>query len=370
MSALRVSALNAEWWKMRRVLPHAGLSLLTMCWACALSLSSANSFSQTTAQHQAVVPNGNPVVHRTLPATTSTLAEAAQDSNQESKPQSKPSQPSQKGRSTSKQKRKPETLPQDPTAQPASQLADRLRERKQADEIRELLVRARRYYTDGHLLEPADANAAALYQRVLVLDPAQPEALAGAKRIAGVLSDEVEHAVAAGDKARAQQCLARLRALQPAAGSLTGLEARVQALDVSPVVLSARQQDRYSRSAQSIERANSYLDNQPLNLRTLDQAADEYARASALVTTAPGLPLLKERITVAFPEAARVELIHDKSKRALKLVQTARERGFASPDLDPLEARAKATMRPGRYDVTLAECPDSVAQACASVPRE
>jgi hypothetical protein len=37
--------------------------------------------------------------------------------------------------------------------------------------------------------------------------------------------------------------------------------------------------------------------------------------------------------------------------------------------LDPLEAQVKATMRPGKYDTTFAECADSVVQACAQVPR-
>jgi hypothetical protein len=36
-----------------------------------------------------------------------------------------------------------------------------------------------------------------------------------------------------------------IRALQPNDGSLLELEARVRALDASPVVLSTRQQDRY-----------------------------------------------------------------------------------------------------------------------------
>jgi hypothetical protein len=237
--------------------------------------------------------------------------------------------------------------------------------RLKAERIQELLVRARRNYADGRVIEPAADNAASLYNQVLALDPTQVEAVAGAKRIVGVLAEEVERAAVAGDKGRAEQYIAQIRTLQPADPSLLGLQARLQALNSSPVVLSSRQQDRYSRSAQSIDRARSYLDNQPLNIRTIDQVIDEYDRAAALVPLAPGLPLLKDRIIATFPEVTRAELANDKSKRALKVVQTARERGWFSPELEPLEAQAKAKLGPGAYNLTLAECPDSVAQACA-----
>ena len=301
-----------------------------------------------------------PAASSTQASTRSTSAQAAQESIK-----------APKARSTVKSKSKA-AAPSSPQAAPAPQADPRLVEimaRQKADQIRELLLRARRACAEGRLIEPADDNAAFLYKAVLALDATQAEAREGTQRIAGVLKKEVEFAAAAGDQARARQYVGLIGSLQPNDGSLPELEARLRALDASPVLLSTRQQDRYSLSAQSIERARSHLDNQPLNLRTLDQAIDEYDRAAALVPDSPGLPLLKERITVLFPEATRRELADEKSRRALKLVETARQRGWTTAELEPLEAEIKATMRPGRYDTTLAECPDSVAQACAQVPR-
>jgi hypothetical protein len=291
-------------------------------------------------------------------ASKSTLARAAEETAA-----------TQQARPRTKSKSKVATRP--PQMQPAPAVDPRraaLLARQTEDQIRELLLRARRAAAAGRLIEPSielgSETVVAVYKQVLALAPSQPEALAGLERVRAVLARETEFAAFAGDKARAQAYVALLRSLQPNAGALLELEARVQALDASPVVLSARQRDRYGRSAQSIERARSYLDNQRLDLRTITQALNEYDRAVALVPSAPGLPLLKERITVLFPEATRRELAEENSQRALKVVQTARERGWSTPELEPLEAEVKATMRPGRYDTTFAECPDSVAQAC------
>jgi len=380
------------------VLPQLGRQAVsTLSLACCLALlahgSQAVEPSATPVTRQSVAPAADSMVQRnskakpTAPATQRatvgdssrlnstrpTLAQAAEASATAQQAPPLANQPRVKPkRKTAAKPPQVQLLPQADSQRADSQRADprqaELLARQTADRVRELLLRARRSAAGGRLTEPSTENAAALYQEVLALDPMQTEALAGVERIVAVLTREVEFAAVAGDKARARAYVAQIRSLQPAAGALLELDARVQALEASPVSLSTRQQDRYSLSAQSIDRAKRYLDNQPLDLRTIDQALDEYDRAAALAPSAPGLPLLKERITVLFPEATRRELAGDNSKRALKLVETARQRGWSTAELDPLEAEAKATMRPGRYDTTFAECPDSVAQACKQAP--
>ena len=228
--------------------------------------------------------------------------------------------------------------------QEAERRAAEERQRVKEEQVKELLGRAQRDYAAGRLIEPAINNAADRYKEALALDPTNLEALAGAQRIADILAEETKHAAAAGDVTRTRLYIAQIRALQPDDPALLELEARLNALLSSPVVLSARQQERYDRSAQSIEKANQALQNQRLDMDAIDLAMEEYDRAANLVPQAPGLPMLKDRIIVAFPAATRLELASDNSKRALKVVQMARKRGWFSPELELLETRAKETL--------------------------
>ena len=247
--------------------------------------------------------------------------------------------------------RNPKTK-QPPSTKPPQQSASRMRQAVQkvakereaeqrAQRIRDLLARAQLDYSEGRVFEPADNSAAALYQQVLTLDPKQPQALAGTRRIADILAAEAERAALAGDQPRTLQYILQIRALQPKHPSLQGLDARYQALLANPVVLSVRQKDRYNRSAQSIDEAYNALKNRPLGLVTLDEVIDEYDRAESLVAQAPGLPKLEDRIILAFPAATRAELANEEPRRALRLVQMARKRGWFTQELEPLEEQAR-----------------------------
>jgi hypothetical protein len=215
------------------------------------------------------------------------------------------------------------------------------RQQLTAARIQQLLAQAKRDSDAGRLLEPPRNNAAAAYREVLALDPSQLDALLGAKRIIRIVAAEAERTAAAGDRGRTQQYIAAIRALQPNDPTLPELEARLKAMQESPVVLSVRQQERYGLSAASIERAYEALQSQPLDQRAIDTAMGEYARAESLVAQAPGLPMLKDRIIVAFPAATRNELAKDNSRRALKVVAAARERGWLTAELETLEKAAK-----------------------------
>jgi hypothetical protein len=211
---------------------------------------------------------------------------------------------------------------------------------QRAARIRDLLTQAQLDYEQGRLFEPTANNAAARYKEILTLDPTQPQALAATQRIVAVLVAEAEHAAVAGDQARTLQYIQQIRALQPNNPSLAGLDARYQSLLASPVVLSARQQERYSRSAQSIEEAYDKLKNQPLGLETMDQVVRRYDRAAGLVAQAPGLPKLEDRIILAFPAAVRAELTAADPRSAYLAAQIARKRGWFSAELEALEVQA------------------------------
>lgn len=216
---------------------------------------------------------------------------------------------------------------------------------KRAQKIRDLLARAQLDYMEGRVFEPVNDNAVARYKEVLALDPAQPQALESTRHIADILAAEAEHVALAGDQPRTLQYILQVRALQPNHPSLQGLDARYQALLASPIVLSARQQDRYARSAQSIDAAYDVLKNQPLGLRAIDEVMNEYDRAAGLVAQAPGLPKLKDRIILAFPAATRAELTADAPRQALRVVKIARKRGWFTPELGPLEQQAKQDIK-------------------------
>src|SRR5215475_5410935 len=74
--------------------------------------------------------------------------------------------------------------------------------------IAALLKRARAAEEQGNVFEPKDANAIALYQKVLAEDPTNDEAADGLDRISGALRDWTLAAVDRGDEASAQRNLA------------------------------------------------------------------------------------------------------------------------------------------------------------------
>jgi hypothetical protein len=254
------------------------------------------------------------------------------------KPTSAPSEASTPRKQTRSTKRASDANPA--MRQAVGQVADQRAAEKRAARIRDLLTQAQLDYEQGRLFEPADNNAATRYKEILTLDPTQPQALAATQRIVAVLVAEAEYAAMAGDQARTLQYIRQIRTLQPNNLSLAGLEARYQSLLANPVVLSARQQERYSRSAQNIEEAYDKLKNQPLGLETMDQVVRRFDRAAGLVAQAPGLPKLEDRIILAFPAAVRAELTAADPRSAYLAAQIARKRGWLSEELEALEVQA------------------------------
>ena len=275
------------------------------------------------------------------------VAPAAGTTEQKARPAPKPAAKSTLARTAETSQTRKKTRPAKRTNEPArmrdavEQVAQDRAVEKRAQKLRDLLAAAQLDYSEGRLFEPVDTNAATRYKEVLMIDPSQADARIGLQRIADILAAEAEHVALAGDAPRMLQYILQIRDLQPQHPSLQGLDARYKALLANPVVLSARQKDRYSRSAQSIDAAYSVLKNRPAGLQSIDEVVDEYDRAARLVQQAPGLPKLKDRINVAFPAAVRAELANDEPRRALSVVQMARRRGWYTDELAPLEEQAR-----------------------------
>jgi len=268
------------------------------------------------------------------PAAKSTLATTAQATTAPASTPRKAARPAKRKAATDSRMR-----------QAVEQVAVQRDAEKRAQRLRDLLASAQLDYIEGRVFDPPNNNAADRYKQVLEMDPTQEQALAATQRIADIVAAEAENVALAGDAPRTLQYILQVRSLQPKHPSLQGLDARYQALLANPVVFSARQQDRYNRSAQNIDEAYYKLKNQPLELETLEQVIRRYDRAEDLVSQAPGLPKLKDRIILAFPAATRNELSGKDPREALRLVQIARKRGWFTDELEPLERQAKEDIR-------------------------
>jgi serine/threonine protein kinase len=226
------------------------------------------------------------------------------------------------------------------------QRAAQLGAQAQETEIRDLLATAKKNLAAGALWQPAGASAADRYRAVLRLQPSQPEALAGAHRLANVLVEEARHSESAGDIYMSTLLLTQIRSLQSDNPKLPELQARLQQMQAKPADLNVRAKGKLERAAAYIAKAQEDLARTPLDSRAADDATDEYDRAAAEEPLAPGLPSLKVRLIAAYAAAVQTELAHQETKRAQKLIATAHKRNWSSAELDQLEASIPQTPPP------------------------
>jgi hypothetical protein len=203
-------------------------------------------------------------------------------------------------------------------------------------EIRDLLALADSQYQSGALWQPAGISAADSYRAILAMRPDQPDALAGARRIAGVLVTEAGYAQSAGDTVSATALLHEISTLAPALPQLASLQAR---LSSSPAEVSARERRQLARAAVSIALAREMLDGAK-DTNAATAATAEYDKAVAANAHAPGLALLRERLSSAYVAAVRGAIGSGDPATATWLLQKARDHGFLNPDLEQLEAAA------------------------------
>ena len=218
--------------------------------------------------------------------------------------------------------------------------------KEQEARIQDLLVEAKSEYAAGALWQPAGANAADHYREVLKMQPDQPEALAGAQRVANVLAAEAAQTESVGDVYNARLLVNQVQSLQPDHPKLAGLQAKLQQLESAPTSPDALARGQLDRAAKLIARAAEDLGRSPLDYRAVDDATDQYDRAVSVAPMAPGLPSLRERLIGAYAVAVQTEISNRDPKRAHKLINTAHKRKWGSAELDQLEASLQAANAP------------------------
>lgn len=218
------------------------------------------------------------------------------------------------------------------------QRAAELAAQAQQVQIQDLLAAARKNMATGALWQPAGACAADRYRAVLKLEPSQPEALAGAHRLAGILAEEARRTEAAGDIYNSILLIGQIRSLQPDNPKLHDLQARLQQIEANPFELAGRERNRLQRAAAYIAQADRRLGHTPLDGGAVDDATDAYDRAVGEEPNAPGLPSLKVRLISAYAAAAQTELSQHDTQRALQLINEAHRRHWSSAELDRIQA--------------------------------
>ncbi len=98
-----------------------------------------------------------------------------------------------------------------------------------SQEVTAVLERARQALRSGRYFEPADDNVIDLYRAVLTLQPNEPEAMDGLRRVAELLLSQAEQALVKDDPIRARRLLDAVRRAQPNHPRLAFLEAQTAA---------------------------------------------------------------------------------------------------------------------------------------------
>lgn len=96
-----------------------------------------------------------------------------------------------------------------------------------SEEVTAALERARRALRAGRYFEPAQDNAIDFYRAVLILQPNEPEAMDGLRRVAELLLGRTEQALIKDDPTEARRLLDAVRRAQPKHPRLAFLEAQV-----------------------------------------------------------------------------------------------------------------------------------------------
>jgi serine/threonine protein kinase len=219
-------------------------------------------------------------------------------------------------------------------------------QKEQESHIVALLAAAKSEYAAGALWQPAGANAADHYREVLKMQPDRAEALAGAHRVANVLAAEAAQTESIGDVYNSGLLIAQVQSLQPDHPKLSDLQAKLQQMQSNPTSPDSLARSRLDRAEKVIAKAEEDLGHTPLDYRAVDDATDQYDRAVSIASTAPGLPSLRERLVSAYAVAVTTEINNHDTKRAHKLINTARKRKWTSDELDQLEASLQAAEAP------------------------
>jgi len=196
-----------------------------------------------------------------------------------------------------------------------------------ADEkVDTLLEQARQAMLDRHFIEPADGNALALYQNVLIIDPSNGEARQGLQRIAQILFARVQSNLDERKFDLALQALETARSLSPDDARLADLDARIESVraELGPAQIQA------ALNAKNFDRALQLLDEaaraKSLSAAKLGQLRDEVHKRQAEADLARILKLLGTRVQ-------QDRLLDPRNDSAAYYLQQARLAGAAAADL-------------------------------------
>ena len=194
------------------------------------------------------------------------------------------------------------------------------------EQVDSLLEKARQAMLDRHFIEPADGNALALYQNVLIYDPNNGEARQGVQRLAQILFARVQSDLDEHKFDVALQALETARGISPGDARLTDLDARIATLraELGPAqiqaVINARNFDRAAQLLDEAARAKS------LSSAKLNQLRDELRRRQAESDVAHIVKLLETRLQ-------QDRLLEPRNDSAVYYLQQARQAGAAQADL-------------------------------------
>jgi RNase P subunit RPR2 len=214
------------------------------------------------------------------------------------------------------------------------------------ERIKILLSAAKNEAATGALYEPAGANAVDSYRAILKLQPKHPEALVGMQRVADLLVAEAVQSKAVGDRDSLRRYIDLVQSIQPRHSLLAHLNRELKRLEEKPLVLHKDTQANLEKTSKLVAKANADINRKPPSFNHAESASEYYDEAVELAPFTPGLPLLKERIIGTYSAVVQMELDTNEPKRALRMVNYARERKWWSPDLERLESIAKQRLDP------------------------
>ncbi len=206
--------------------------------------------------------------------------------------------------------------------------ADAAKQAASDAQIDALLDKARQAMVDRHFIEPANGNALAFYQDVLIYDPANGEARQGIQRLAQILVSRVQADLDEQKYDLALQALETARTINPGDPALSDLDTRIATLrsELGPAqILAAINAKNFDRAAQLLDdagRAKSLSAGKLAQLREELRQHREESDASHLIK------LIDTRLQ-------QDHLLLPERDSAAFYLQQARDAGLAAADMQP-----------------------------------
>jgi protein TonB len=195
-------------------------------------------------------------------------------------------------------------------------------------QIDALLDKARQAMVDRHFIDPANGNALAYYQDVLIYDPANGEARQGIQRLAQILVSRVQSDLDEQKYDLALQALETARTINPGDPALTDLDTRIATLrsELGPAqILAAINAKNFDRAAQLLDDAGRA---KSLSAGKLAQLREELRQHREESDASHFVKLIDTRLQ-------QDHLLLPERDSAAFYLQQARDAGVTASDLQP-----------------------------------